>query len=72
MPIYLFRCPTCGTEKEVIQAYATPPPVCMHVTGVTVMERSTANFNWQRGDGPKESAISAAIRRAKRAEAKKR
>ena len=28
MPLYLFRCPTCGFAVEVLQAYAAAPPRC--------------------------------------------
>ena len=75
MPIYLYRCPNCGTEREVIQAYTAPAPVCDNTTPVgfdpqadcsgVAMERIPAVTNWAWGDGPKESNVSRAIRRVK-------
>jgi putative FmdB family regulatory protein len=28
MPIYQFKCPACGTDKEVLQHRDAPPPEC--------------------------------------------
>lgn len=66
MPIYVFRCQVCGFEKEVMQAYSAAAPVCT-ICGrcPPQMERVPARTSWQRGDGPKESNVSRAIRNVK-------
>lgn len=81
MPIYVFRCPQCLAEVEVIQAFSTAAPVCRNAVceefavgepGVVTMERVPAVSYWQWGEGPKESNISSAIKRVKAAEQRKR
>lgn len=28
MPIYVYRCPSCGMKKEVLQSYSESAPFC--------------------------------------------
>ena len=29
MPLYEYKCPSCGTEEEVMQKHTDPAPVCL-------------------------------------------
>lgn len=42
MPIYQFECKTCKAETEVIQSWATLPPMCPGGCGKT-MDRKLVN-----------------------------
>lgn len=67
MPIYEFQCQKCGLVAEVIQSYSAAAPQCE--TGcLDEMRRLVSRSNWQYGEGPKESHISRAIGRVKKAE----
>lgn len=37
MPLYNFKCPKCGAEREVLQKHSDPDPFC-HVCE-TIMEK---------------------------------
>jgi putative FmdB family regulatory protein len=53
MPIYLYKCQSCGREKEVIQKMDSPPPTCPECPDVE-MERTVepvSPFRWGRGGG---------------------
>jgi len=68
MPIYVFRCPVCGTTVEKIQSYSAPSPDC--VAGKvacfgTPTERVISASNWQFGEGKKGSPVGEAIKRVK-------
>jgi hypothetical protein len=74
MPIFEYECPA-GHRTEVLDLArryvdvrtipcAKGDPPCE-----LIAERVISSTNWQYGDGPKESNISAAIKRVKRAEA---
>ncbi len=47
MPLYLFSCPVCGKEAEILQSMNGTPPVCC---GKTMERRITAanhSFGWR-------------------------
>ena len=42
MALYVFECPTCNTQAEVVQSYYAVAPVCSTDTHTTVMDRLIA------------------------------
>lgn len=70
MPIYVFRCNSCGAMVEKIQSYDAAPPDCgagpMQCFG-SPMERVPAASSWVFGEGKKASAVGEAIKRVKKA-----
>lgn len=57
MPLYVFKCTSCGKEQEVMQKYDAPPPVCdndecLSKQGVTsAMIRQLGNTSFQLKGG---------------------
>jgi putative FmdB family regulatory protein len=43
MPLYDYRCKSCGAVKEVLQAHDAPAPACDTLWPCAVMEREVSS-----------------------------
>jgi putative FmdB family regulatory protein len=59
MPVYVFKCPQCGTVRESLQAISAPSPRCSNHDGAPVAMkkqvtacrfRIDAGHSWYRRD----------------------
>ena len=48
MPLYAFRCESCGREQEELQEQTDPPPVCCKKSTNKILSKT--NFQL-KGDG---------------------
>lgn len=68
MPIYLYRCSSCGAEVEKIQSYSADAPDCAAgpiACFGSPMVRVPATSNMAIGKGKKGSFVGEAIKRVK-------
>ena len=69
MPIYVYRCSSCGAEVEKLQpSFRSAPPDCEAGRPAcfgSPMERIPAASNYQLGTGKKGSPTAEAIKRVK-------